>query len=164
MNIPNELFQAILSLLVGLLAFLASFSQLIDSAAFLNLFRRILGKEVISPERQSYSNQLARLVENLNNSSKEVDKLLQEFTTIATDRSEAISKLEQEITAMEERETQLKIRLEALEQVSPEAVEHFAALIEGGEKRSAFRDYALFFLGVVVSTIIAIILSSIGLG
>ena len=50
----------------------------------------------------------------------------------------------------------LRKNIADLKQVPLPAAEYFALMISKGEKSSAFRDYMLFFAGVVVSVIVAI--------
>ena len=64
---------------------------------------------------------------------------------------------------MEKREKELKEKIALLQSVPIPVAEHFARLVEPGEKRNARRDYLLFMAGVIVTTIIAIVLQ-IGLG
>ena len=69
-----------------------------------------------------------------------------------------MQKLESELATMEGREKELKERIDALEKTPLPVAEHFAKLIESGEKRSARRDYALFGAGVLVTTVVAILI------
>ncbi len=62
---------------------------------------------------------------------------------------------------LETREKELKEKIEALESTPLPVAEHFAKLLESGEKRSAKRDYVLFGAGVVVTTGVAIIIQVI---
>jgi hypothetical protein len=57
----------------------------------------------------------------------------------------------------------LKRRVESLKSVPIPAAEYFANLMEKGERKSAFRDYTLFLLGVIVSGIVAVVLRMLGL-
>jgi chromosome segregation ATPase len=148
-----SLLSAVLSLLAGSIA---------GSRLIQRYLKRLLGKEE-EAKPKSYSQRLAELTESLMKASSEVDNLLAELAQVAEDREEAVKKLESELTQMEQHEEQLQKRIEELKGIPVPVAEHFAQLIEQGEKRSAWRDYMLFGLGVVVSTVVAIILSLVGL-
>ena len=77
---------------------------------------------------------------------------------VAHKREAAISELEVQLKQMMERERQLQDKINNLEKVPLPAVEYFVNEIEKGEKRNARRDILLFGLGVVVSTVVAIVL------
>ena len=75
-----------------------------------------------------------------------------------------MEKVEAELSALQERHTELQTRIDQLKDVPIPVAEEFAKLTQSGESRSARRDYVLFGLGVVVSTVIAIVLKLVGLG
>jgi len=116
------------------------------------------------PSVESYSHKLSQLTENLSKASSEVDSLLNELAQVAADREAAVQKLESELAKLEADEKQLQKRIQDLQNVPVPVAEHFAAIIEQGERRSAWRDYILFGSGVIVSTVIAIVLKLLGLG
>lgn len=113
---------------------------------------------------KTYSERLTELTENLAESTRQVDSVIAELAQVAKERESTVLALEKNLQGLEIREKDLKQRIEHLQQVPLPAVEHFAQLLEVGEKRSAGRDYLLFGAGVIVSTIIAIVLSLLGLG
>lgn len=112
----------------------------------------------------TYGEQLNELTSNLIKASKEVDRVLNELTEVASGRENAVRTLESQLSSLEEKEKDLKNRIDTLEKLRIPVAEYFAKLVESGEKRSAQRDYLLFGAGVVVSTIIAIILKLVGWG
>jgi len=116
------------------------------------------------PKVESYRDRLANLMASLTKASSEVDNILAELAQVAGDRHKTVLELEAQLTELEEREKQLQQRIQDLQQVPIPVAEHFAAMIAPGERRSAWRDYALFAAGVVVSTVIAILLRLAGLG
>ena len=124
------------------------------------VLRKRLGRE----KEEGYAEKIARLTTNLQKASEDVDGVLRELASVAATRASAVSDLESQLQQMTAREQELKKRVEDLQATPIPVAEHFAALIAKGERRSAFRDYALFGLGVVVSTVIAIILRLAGLG
>ena len=107
-------------------------------------------------------------IENLTNSmlkaSQEMDQLLAEFAQTTIKRKKTMEKVEAELLALQQRHTELEMRIDQLKDVPIPVAQEFAKLTQSGETRSARRDYFLFGLGVVVSTLIAIGLKLIGLG
>jgi len=119
------------------------------------LVHRILGKP--EPEK-TYSQRLSELTHGLTNASAEVDSILTELGRVAKEKETSVRKLEQGLTALEQKEQDIQDRIKALENVPIPAAEHFARLMETGEKRSAMRDYVLFGAGVVVTTVVTIVI------
>lgn len=113
---------------------------------------------------ETYSDKLSRLTDSLQKASGEVDVLLRELAAVAKARTTAAAELEDQLKQLSGREQEMKKRVEELRATPIPVAEHFAALISKGERRSALRDYVLFGMGVVVSTIIAILLRIFGLG
>jgi hypothetical protein len=143
-----EALSLVLALIGGLLPLLEKF------------LRRKLGRE----KEEGYSEKLRRLTDSLQKASIEVDDLLKELANVAKTRTAAVSDLETQLLHLTEREQVLKQRVEELQATPVPVAEHLAALISKGERRSALRDYSLFGLGVVVSTVMAIVLRLAGLG
>jgi hypothetical protein len=118
-----------------------------------------------APKRgEVYSEQLSQLTSSLIKASKEVDRVLKELTEVASNKEISMKTLESNLASLEKKETDLKERIATLERLPLPVAEHFANLIESGEKRSARRDYILFGAGVLVSTVIAVILKLAGWG
>jgi septal ring factor EnvC (AmiA/AmiB activator) len=134
-------------------------------SGLLPLIQNFLAKKVSGEAKlESYSEKLERLTRALLQSSEDMDKLLAELATVARDRATAVERLESDLQKLEDHEQQLKRKVEDLQAVPIPVAEHFAALMAKGERRSAWRDYILFGLGVVVSTIIAVLLRAFNLG
>ena len=116
---------------------------------------------------KSYQEKMEKLTKTLIKASKEVDRTLQEMLEASRQREAMLRAMEQKEQELSQREKQLQERIETLEQVPLPAAEHFAQMsseiIASMEKRSARRDYAIFGLGVIVTTIISIILRSLGI-
>ena len=119
------------------------------------LVHHFLGEPEPEPEK-TYSERISELTHSLTNASSEVDSVLAELAQVAKDKEASVRSLEQGLTAMGQEEQYLQDRIKALENVPIPAAEHFVRLMETGEKRSAMRDYVLFGVGVVVTTIITI--------
>lgn len=141
-----------LEILAGIISIVAG----VAGNAFYTFIKETFQKEETS--EIPYSEKMATLTQSLTNASADVDRILKEMSGVAHQREVAISELEEQLTLMTERERQLQEKISTLEKVPLPAVEYFVSEIEKGEKRSARRDIVLFGLGVVVSTIVAIIL------
>jgi hypothetical protein len=107
---------------------------------------------------KSYGERLFELTSSLIKASSEVDAVLSELTQVAKDRENSAEQLEKALAGLEEREKELKERIDTLQNVPIPVAEYFAKLVEPSEKRSAKRDYLLFGAGVLVTTVIAIIM------
>jgi transcriptional regulator of nitric oxide reductase len=109
----------------------------------------------------SYREKIAALTRSLVESSAHVDRILKEMQEVSQQRETAIITLEQKLSELSEREKNLQEKVTMLEKVPLKAIEYFVDAVEKGEQRSAWRDYILFALGVVVSTVIAVMLKTI---
>jgi len=146
-----EILGSIVAAVTALLAALFASSELIQK-----LVRRLLG--IREEPEKPYSERLAELTASLTKASREVDSVLSELAQVARSREGAVQKLEADLEALETREKELKQRIEALEKTPLPVAEHFAKLLQSGEKRRATRNYVLFGAGVMVTTLIAIII------
>lgn len=146
-----EILATVLGALTSLLAGALASSELIRK-----LVRYLRGVRETPP--RSYSERLAELTASLTKASRDVDSVLGELGRVAKSREEAVQRLETDLASMEGREKELKEKIATLEQTPLPVAEHFAKLLEAGEKRSAKRDYLLFGAGVVVTTVIAIVI------
>jgi prefoldin subunit 5 len=111
---------------------------------------------------ETYSERVSRLTQSLSKASAEVDEVLKEIAIVSQERANAVASLEKQLEELATREKQVRERIEVLEKVPLEAIQHFEKMLDKGDKRSAWRDYLLFGLGVIVSTVIAIILKLVG--
>ncbi len=143
-----------LASLIGALASLAA-GGLVVNETVRELVLTLLKKK--APPKP-YSERLHELTDSLTRASREVDALLVELSRVADDRQKAVTVLEADLSTLEGREQELKEKIQILEKVPLPVAEHFAQLLEVGEKRSARRDYLLFGSGVVVTTLLAVII------
>jgi hypothetical protein len=109
----------------------------------------------------SYRKRMTALNRSLAESAGEVDRALKEMSDVSQERERAIYELETKLKELVEREQHLQAKVDSLEKVPLPAIEHFISEIEKAERRSAWRDYKLFSLGVIVSTVITIALKVI---
>jgi len=77
---------------------------------------------------------------------------------VSKEREKSLSELESKLQDLSGREQELQKRVETLKQVPVPAVQYLLEATGQAERRSATRDYVLFGLGVVVSTLVTIIL------
>ncbi len=107
---------------------------------------------------KSYKTRLSETLNLLNTAFAEVERATGEFTALMKEKESSIDLLESRLSELTVEESQLKSKVATLQQVPLEAISHFEAILDKGEKRSALRDYKLFGLGVIVSVVITIIL------
>ncbi|KXK12088.1 MAG: hypothetical protein UZ14_CFX002002442 [Chloroflexi bacterium OLB14] len=130
----------------------------------------LFGKRLQKTPTTSYpaSNRIQALIENLSKSSTEAETLLQEIITDIKTREKALNELQSKNAELATQETELKKRIEKLKDVPIEVAEYFQKInaqnLENIDKRSGQRDFQFFILGIVVSTVIAIILKALGIG
>lgn len=154
-DIVAELGALIVTALLGLVGTLSS-------GVLLHGIRRLLGAK--KPSQETYSERLADVTRRLMKSSSEVDGLLDEMARITKAREQELHRIERQLSQFQEQERSLEERIDALRDTPLPVAEHFARMIERGEKRSAWRDYILFATGVLLTTVIAIALRLAGLG
>jgi chromosome segregation ATPase len=143
-------------MLIAVVGAIGSFvAALTSGEVLLPLLRRLFGRP--QPQK-SFSERLSSLTASLTRASGEVDEVLRELAQVARDREAAVKKLEGDLAALEGREKELKDKIEALQKTPLPVAEHFAKLLESGERRTMRRDYLLFGAGVVVTTAITVVL------
>lgn len=135
-------------------------SLLVGGVVRIDLLLRFLRRHFShspQPPQETYAARLERLTEELTRASHGVDQILSELAGVAREREAAVTKLERDLGELSAREQHLQKRIDDLQNVPLPVAEHFVALASQGEKRNARRDYLLFGLGVLVSTISSII-------
>jgi ElaB/YqjD/DUF883 family membrane-anchored ribosome-binding protein len=121
------------------------------------IIRKLLVRVFSKPEPQkTYSERLSELTSSLTTASAEVDSLLNELSKVAKEKETSVKQLENGLTLLEQKERALKDNIHTLENIPIPVAEHFAKIVESGERRSAARDYVLFGAGVLVTTVITI--------
>ena len=146
------------SIIAGLASLLAPL--VLSIPLFRSFGRRVLRKP--DGKEPSYAERLSELSASLTKASKEVDGLLAELAHVARDREEAVVRLESDLETLQDREQELKLKIEALENTPLPVAEHFAKLLESDQKRSAMRDYVLFCAGVGLTTLITVLIQLLG--
>ncbi len=150
--------EFIVALMTTLLSTIAG--GVASSSLLRKLVYRLLKKEF---PKKTYSQRLSELTGNLIKASSKVDVVLREMAQVAQKREATVKELEDGLSGLEIREKELKETISLLQSVPIPVAEHFARLVEPGEKRIARRDYILFMAGVIVTTIVGIV-PRIGLG
>jgi chromosome segregation ATPase len=150
-NVTIELLSVIVGALTSLLA-----AGIASSEQIRNLVRSLFRVKEGPPK--SYSQRLSELTGSLTKASSEVDAILVDLTQVARDREVAVQKLEFNLADLENQEKDLKERIETLEKTPLPVAQHFAKLLESGERRSLRHGYLLFGAGVLVTTVITVII------
>ena len=154
--------NSILNIIIGLLLSMSigiSVNLLVPSME--KIISRLFGKPT-DQKQETYSDRIVKLNEILTKSSKEVDNVIKEMARIGEERANSVSNLERQLEELSIREQQSKARIQTLEKVPVESLQYFEQILAKGDSRSAWRNYMLFGLGVVVSTVIAIVLKYVG--
>jgi DNA repair exonuclease SbcCD ATPase subunit len=115
----------------------------------------IIQQRSTAPKKQlTYSERMNELNKSLTQASANVDKILQEMTTVTTEREEAVKKLE-------EQQKELESKITALQNVPVEAAEYFSRYLEKNEENVKRRDYRIFIYGVIAAAIVTVIITII---
>lgn len=146
--------EVLISLVAGALSALAG------GIATTEFVERLLRRVLKRPARRTtegYSERLEKLTAGLRQSSAEVDSLLRELSAVAEKRQSAVDQLESQLTELQTRERTLQQNIEHLQRIPLPVAEYLASLSADAEKRSAKRDYLLFGLGVLVTTLLSVL-------
>lgn len=119
--------------------------------------------EIETSANSSYSDRIQQSLQNLKTASAEIDRMMADFSSISEERQRTVLSLENKLQELTEKEANLTKKIQTLEKVPIEAVRHFEEILSKGDKKSAYRDYFLFGLGVIVSVIATISLKLFGL-
>lgn len=105
-----------------------------------------------------YSRKIELLLLKLTNVSNEFNSVLNELTTAINQRETSIRNLDAKLKELSNEESELNKKVDALKSVPLPAIEYLLQESQKSDKRSASRDYFLFILGAILSTIISIVL------
>jgi predicted transcriptional regulator len=108
--------------------------------------------------------ELTRLVNDLNQTSNELDNILAEVVQVAQGRAEAATKLQAEINRLEQAEEEYLVRIETLKNEPLRVINDLLNELQPNQIRTPRRDLMLFVAGGVVSAIVSIVLGFLGLG
>ena len=85
-------------------------------------------------EPTSYKQRLTKTIDLLKNAFSEVDRATIEFTTLMKEKEKNIDLLETRLSELSTEETNLKSKVETLQKVPIEALTHFEAILNKGDK------------------------------
>lgn len=108
--------------------------------------------------------ELTRLVNDLNQTSNELDNILAEVVQVAQGRAEAATKLQAEIDRLERAEEEYLVRIETLKNEPLRVINDLLNELQPNQIRTPRRDFLLFVSGGLVSAIVSILLGLLGLG
>ncbi len=140
---------------------ISGLATLIAAAVGFSIFRQLRSYLSRKASTETFSDRLSGLISNLASASGQVDSILRELSMVAKEKEGLVTKLEGSLRGLENREQELRKRIEILQGVPLPVAEQFARLVAPSEKRSARRDYTLFGAGVVSTIIISIIIQLI---
>ena len=100
---------------------------------------------------------LTRLVQGLNKTSGELDKILEKIVEVAQHRAEAAIKLQAEMKRLEEAEEEYLAQIELLKNEPLRVVSDLLNELHPTQIRTPRHDFLLFLAGVVVSAIVSIL-------
>jgi hypothetical protein len=106
--------------------------------------------------RATSTGDLARLVNGLNKTSLELDRILAQIVEVAQNRADAATKLQAEMKRLEEAEEEYLVRIETLKNEPLQIVNDLLNEFEPNRIRTPRRDFILFLAGVVVSVIVSV--------
>lgn len=112
-----------------------------------------LERSIVGPES---------LFKQLSEASQKMDEIVKNIQEYTRGREQAVAKLESQLGILSQQEIELTNRIKGLKDVPLPAAEYFAQLVSKTEKRSAYRDYVLFLMGVVVSAGVGVLLRKLG--
>jgi len=107
---------------------------------------------------------LSRLVNGLNKTSSELDKILEKIVEVAQNRAEAAIKLQAEMKRLEEAEEDYLVQIEILKNEPLRVVSDLLNELHPSQIRTPRHDFMLFLAGVVVSAIVSIIWNLLKIG
>jgi hypothetical protein len=122
-----------------------------------------LGKEIVKAfgiERSTDGPE--QMFEALSSASQKMDVIVKQIQNYTEGREQAVAELESHLGLLSQQEQEMKQRIQGLRNVPLPAAEYFAQLVNKSEKRSAYRDYVLFLLGVLVTAGVGVLLRKLG--
>lgn len=118
--------------------------------------KRVAIRELPTGERIQQS------ISKLSSASQEIDDIIQGIVKDIKNRQTAFEELKTRHQILSKEEEELTKRVEILKDVPVEAAKYFQQISEDtlqqAERRRAKRDITMFFLGIIVTTAIAILL------
>jgi predicted transcriptional regulator len=150
-TISSVLLQLLITILIGLVLF-------------------FIGNRIVSRRsseagsKATTTGDLSRLVNGLNKTSSELDKILEKIVEVAQNRAEAAIKLQAEMKRLEEAEEDYLVQIEILKNEPLRVVSDLLNELHPSQIRTPRHDFMLFLAGVVVSAIVSIIWNLLKIG
>jgi predicted transcriptional regulator len=150
-TISTVLLQLLITILIGLVFF-------------------FIGNRIVSRRsreagsKATTTGDLSRLVNGLNKTSSELDKILEKIVEVAQNRAEAAIKLQAEMKRLEEAEEDYLVQIEILKNEPLRVVSDLLNELHPSQIRTPRHDFMLFLAGVVVSAIVSIIWNLLKIG
>ena len=102
--------------------------------------------------------ELTRLVNDLNQTSNELDNILAEVVHVAHGRAEAATKLQAEINRLELAEEEYLVRIETLKNEPLRVINDLLNELQPNQIRTPRRDLMLFVAGGLVSALVSVVM------
>jgi hypothetical protein len=139
-------------------------------AIFIGLLFFIVENRIISRRssqagsKATSTGDLSRMVNGLNKTSNELDKILAQIVEVAQDRAQAATNLQAQMKKLEEAEEEYLVRIEILKNEPLRVMSDLLNELQPNQIRTPRRDFMLFLAGVVVSTLVSILLGLLKVG
>ena len=150
-TISNVLLQLLITILIGLILFLVG-------NAIASRRSREAGSKATS------TGDLTRLVNGLNKTSSELDKILEKIVEVAQNRAEAAIKLQAEMKRLEEAEEDYLVQIEILKNEPLRVVSDLLNELHPSQIRTPRHDFMLFSTGVLLGAIVSILWNLLKIG
>ena len=111
-----------------------------------------------SGSKTTTTGELTRLVNDLNQTSNELDNILAEVVQVAQGRAEAATKLQDEINRLERAEVEYLVRIETLKNEPLRVINDLLNELQPNQIRTPRRDLMIFVAGGLVSAMVSVVL------
>jgi len=149
--ISNILLQLLITILIGLILFIVG-----------NTIAARRSREAGS--KATSTGDLTRLVNGLNKTSSELDKILEKIVEVAQNRAEAAIKLQAEMKRLEEAEEDYLVQIEILKNEPLRVVSDLLNELHPSQIRTPRHDFMIFSAGVLLGTIVSILWNFLKIG
>jgi hypothetical protein len=150
-TISNILLQLFITILIGLILFIVG-----------NWIAWMRSREAGS--KATSTGDLTRLVNGLNKTSSELDKILEKIVEVAQNRAEAALKLQAEMKRLEEAEEEYLVQIEILKNEPLRVVSDLLNELHPSQIRTPRHDFILFTVGVLLGAIVSILWNLLKIG
>ena len=150
-TISNVLLQLLITILIGWVLFIVG-----------NRIASRRSREAGS--KATSTGDLTRLVNGLNKTSSELDKILEKIVEVAQNRAEAAIKLQAEMKRLEEAEEEYLVQIEILKNEPLRVVSDLLNELHPSQIRTPRHDFILFTVGVLLGAIVSILWNLLKIG